>query len=208
MMKDLKSSARKAALAAREAAHATAHSGAKTANKTAPANRHLLAAIGPARGRIIAGFLPIRTEIDPLPAMAALHASGARICVPVMAGAGQPLDFREWTPDCPLIEGPFGVKIPAQGDWLVPDTLIVPLVAFDVHLNRLGYGGGFYDRSLERLRKAAPTRAIGFAYGAQELPLIPQEPTDQPLDALVTENGLTESGPTENAPLAAPDAAP
>jgi 5-formyltetrahydrofolate cyclo-ligase len=72
------------------------------------------AGIGPAEGRIIAGYMPIRTEIDPLPAMAALHASGARICVPVIAGAGQPLDFREWMPDCTLVEGPFKAMVPAM----------------------------------------------------------------------------------------------
>lgn len=180
---DPKSWARKAAFAARKAAHA--HAAAHTPAATA----HLLAAIGPARGCIIAGYMPIRTELSPLPAMVSLHAAGARLCVPVIKAAGQPLDFRAWTPDCTLEPGPFGAQIPATGDWLTPDTLIVPLVAFDAHLNRLGYGGGFYDRTLQRLRAAAPTHAIGLAYAAQELPHVPQEPTDQPLDLLITENG-------------------
>lgn len=183
MTADLKASARTAAFAARKAAHAQA------AAHTPAATAHLLAAIGAAKGRIIAGYMPIRTELSPLPAMQALHGSGARLCVPVIAGAGQPLDFREWTPDAVLESGPFGAQIPESGDWLTPDTLIVPLVAFDTRLNRLGYGGGFYDRTLERLRVAQPTRAIGLAYAAQELPEVPQESTDQPLDALITENG-------------------
>jgi 5-formyltetrahydrofolate cyclo-ligase len=80
--------------------------------------------------------------------------------------------------------------IPEAGDWLDPDILIVPLVAFDGRLNRLGYGGGFYDRTLARLRAAGPLRAIGFAYAAQELPGIPADATDQPLDAVVTERGV------------------
>jgi 5-formyltetrahydrofolate cyclo-ligase len=183
MTDDPKATARKTAFAARKTAHADA------LTKTQPATEHLLRAVGPAQGRIIAGYMPIRTELSPLPAMEALHAAGARLCVPVIAGAGQPLDFRAWSPGCAMEPGPFGAQIPATGDWLTPDTLIVPLVAFDAHLNRLGYGGGFYDRTLERLRAAATTRAIGFAYAAQEQPTVPQEPTDQPLDALVTENG-------------------
>lgn len=183
MTDDPKAQARTAAFAARKAAHADA------VTRTPPATEYLLAAIGTAQGRIIAGYMPIRTEISPQPAMETLHAAGARLCVPVIAGAGQPLDFREWSPGCAMEPGPFGAQVPASGEWLTPDTLIVPLVAFDAKLNRLGYGGGFYDRSLERLRAAAPTRAIGFAYAAQALPQVPQEATDQPLDALVTENG-------------------
>lgn len=183
MTSDPKATARTAAFAARKAAHTLA------AEATPAATRHLLAAIGAAHGRIIAGYMPIRTEISPLPAMKALHKAGARLCVPVINAAGRPLDFREWTPDAAMIDGPFGARVPATGDWLTPDTLIVPLVAFDAHLNRLGYGGGFYDRTLERLRANAPTRAMGLAYAAQELPQVPQEPTDQPLDALITGNG-------------------
>lgn len=183
MTQDAKSAARKTAFAARKLAHGQADT------FTLAATGHLLAAVWPAQGRIIAGYMPIRTEISPLPAMAALHTSGARLCVPVIVGAGQPLTFREWTPEAPMVSGPFGAQVPAGGDWLTPDTLIVPLVAFDANLHRLGYGGGFYDRTLERLRATQPTRAIGFAYAAQGLRQIPQEPTDQPLDALITENG-------------------
>ncbi len=191
MIDDPKSAARTSAFAARKAAHAGA------AAKTPAANRHLLSAIGRCAGRIIAGYMPIRTELSPLSAMETLHAQGARLCVPVIAAPGQSLDFREWTPGCAMQPGPFGAQVPASGDWLIPDLLIVPLVAFDVRLNRLGYGGGFYDRTLERLRAAAPTYAIGFAYAAQECAELPLEPTDQPLDALVTENGtLAPPGPS------------
>lgn len=170
---------RKLAFAARKAAHAA------TADVTAA----LLAEIGPVTGRIISGYMPIRTEISPLAAMTAL--SGAnRICVPVIAGKGLPLDFKEWTLGARMIPGPFGALIPETGDWLTPDILIVPLVAFDCHGQRLGYGGGFYDRTLARLRADGPVRAIGLAYGAQELPPLPVEPTDQPLDCIVTECGM------------------
>jgi 5-formyltetrahydrofolate cyclo-ligase len=150
---------------------------------------HLLERIGTAGSRVIAGYMPIRTEIDPLPAMAALHGAGARVCVPVIAGAGQPLDFREWLPGCAMVEGPFKALVPESGDWLTPDALIVPLVGFDRALNRLGYGGGFYDRTLARLEGSV---AIGFAFAAQELRGIPVEPTDHRLDAIVTEQGCLE----------------
>ena len=80
--------------------------------------------------------------------------------------------------------------IPKTGDWMTPQILIVPLVAFDRKGGRLGYGGGFYDRTLEGLRAAQPTMAIGFAYAAQEDENLPLEPTDQPLDLIVTEQGI------------------
>jgi 5-formyltetrahydrofolate cyclo-ligase len=185
-MSDVKAALRQTAYTARKAAFAArAETGA-----VAAATAHLLAEIGPAQGHIVTGYMPIRTELDPLPAMTALHGQGARIAVPVIAGKGKPLDFREWTPGCPLVEGPFGALIPEGGDWLTPDTLIVPLVGFDNACNRLGYGGGFYDRTLARLMARAPTRAIGFAFAAQELPPLPVEPTDIPLDCIVTEAGI------------------
>ncbi|MBF9032403.1 5-formyltetrahydrofolate cyclo-ligase [Rhodobacterales bacterium HKCCE3408] len=148
----------------------------------------LLAEIGPVSGAVVAGYMAMRTEIDPLPAMEALSRNN-RICVPVIEAAGQPLKFREWRPDAEMVDGPFGARVPAGGDWLTPGILIVPLVAFDRRLNRLGYGGGFYDRTLAGLRAAGPVRAIGFAFAAQELPEVPTEPTDQRLDAVVTETG-------------------
>jgi 5-formyltetrahydrofolate cyclo-ligase len=113
---DPKAALRRQAFDARKAAFAEA------STRVPQATAHLLARIGPAGGRVIAGYMPIRTEIDPLPAMATLHALGARICVPVIAGAGQPLDFREWTPDCALVEGPFKALVPAHGDWLTPEV--------------------------------------------------------------------------------------
>jgi 5-formyltetrahydrofolate cyclo-ligase len=100
---------------------------------------------------------------------------------------GNPLSFREWSPDCDLVDGGFGTRIPVAGNWVVPEVLIVPLVAFDRRGGRLGYGGGFYDRTLAELRAAGPTLAIGYAWGAQEDDLLPLEETDQPLDLIVTE---------------------
>jgi 5-formyltetrahydrofolate cyclo-ligase len=125
--------------------------------------------------------------------MTALAAAN-RVCVPVIAGRGLPLRFREWRPGVALEPGPFRVLVPAEGDWLVPDLLIVPLLAFDDGLHRLGYGGGFYDRTLAALRAAGPVEAVGFAYAAQAAATLPLEPTDAALDRLVTEAGLRVRG--------------
>ncbi len=156
------------------------------------ATARMIAAIDATEGRVISGYCPIRTELDPSDAMRALHEAGARLCVPVIVEAGQPLQFRVWAPDCAMVPGAFGAPIPAAGDWLEPDILITPLLGWDRHGWRLGYGGGFYDRTLMRLRGLRPTRAIGFAFAAQEVPNVPIEPTDQRLDALVTETELVE----------------
>lgn len=184
---DLKAALRKQAFARRKQAHEG------RAEATPKATAHLLAHIGPlAPGTVISAYRPIRTEIDPTPAMEALARLGARLCVPVIEGAGKPLTFREWTPGCEMTEGAFGAEIPATGDWLTPSILIVPLVAFDSAGHRLGYGGGFYDRTLDLLREGGEVRATGFAYAAQLGPDLPAEGTDHTLDAVVTEDGVVE----------------
>jgi 5-formyltetrahydrofolate cyclo-ligase len=111
-----------------------------------------------------------------------------------MQGRGKALRFREWRPDVEMIEGPYGAMVPAVGVWLKPLLLITPLLAFDAEGWRLGYGGGFYDRTLARLRAARRTVAVGFAYSAQQVGAVPREPTDQRLDAVVTERGLMPVG--------------
>ena len=177
-----KAAARKAALARRAAAHRACPPGAAGL---------LLGVRAGYRGVPLAGYMPIRSEIDPLPAMAEAAAHGP-VAVPVIAGADLPLDFSRWEPGCALREGPFGALVPEVEDFLEPEIVIVPLVAFDRRGGRLGYGGGFYDRTLQRLRAARPTLAIGFAYAAQEAEALPLEPTDQPLDMVVTEAEVIE----------------
>ncbi|WP_375280470.1 5-formyltetrahydrofolate cyclo-ligase [Pseudooctadecabacter sp.] len=152
---------------------------------------HLSSVLAGYRGVPLAGYAQMRTEIDPTPAMEEAAAHGP-VCLPVIEAAGQPLKFRTWTPGCAMTPGAFGARIPETGDWITPEILIVPLVAFSRAGGRLGYGGGFYDRTLEGLRALRPTLAIGFAYAAQELPDLPLEPTDQPLDLIVTEEGVIE----------------
>lgn len=172
------------AIALRRAAHAEGPGRAAA---------RLASVLAPCRGAVVAGYMPIRTEIDPRPAMAAHLAAGGggRVCVPVIEAEGRPLRFREWTPDAPMQPGPFGASVPESGDWLVPSVVIVPLVAFDWRGYRLGYGGGFYDRTLEGLRATGlPVIALGFAYAEQEVEDVPVEPTDQPLDLIVTQAGV------------------
>ncbi|WP_300513239.1 5-formyltetrahydrofolate cyclo-ligase [Aliiroseovarius sp.] len=178
----VKVAARKAAFARRKAAHSPAAAQAGVA--------HLIEALMPFKGKVIAGYMPIRTEITPLPAMAALSAWSS-IVIPVIEARGMPLKFARWTPDCEMVEGAFGAQVPAVKEYLDPEVVVVPLVAFDSRGNRLGYGGGFYDRTLEGLRAKRATPALGYAYAAQEAEGLPIEPTDQPLDGIVTERGVT-----------------
>lgn len=167
--------------ARRKAAHAA------RAEKDPAANSRLLVRLAREPAQIVSGYRPIRTEIDPTPTMAAMIVEGRRVCVPVIEAKDAPLRFREWRPGVEMVAGPFGAMIPAEGDWLEPEALIAPLIGWDRAGWRLGYGGGFYDRTLEALRSTRPTVAIGFAYAAQELDEAPREATDQRLDAIVTE---------------------
>ncbi len=140
---------------------------------------------------IVAGYLAIGSEINPSLAMSHLHHfSGCQVCVPVTQGKELPLRFRQWRPDSTLLPGSFGVDVPVDGDWLTPDLVIVPLLAFDRHGTRLGYGGGYYDRSLNRLRAEKRVIAVGIAFAAQENELLPAEEFDAKLDAIVTEQEM------------------
>lgn len=183
-LSEIKAGARKAAFARRKSAFETARPGQAG---------YLSEVLAGHRGVPLAGYAPMRTEIDPIPAMEEAAAHGA-VGMPVIIGKGLPLKFRAWTPGCEMEEGPFGAMIPAAGGWIVPEILIVPLVAFNRKGGRLGYGGGFYDRTLAELRASGPVLAIGFAFAAQEAEDLPLEPTDQPLDLIVTEAGVIEPG--------------
>ncbi|MEM9716821.1 MAG: 5-formyltetrahydrofolate cyclo-ligase [Pseudomonadota bacterium] len=155
------------------------------------ANANLLIALADfPEAEVIAAYMPIRTEVSPLATMTILQGQEKRICVPVITGEGQPLKWAVWTPEAEMVEGAFKARIPNNPEFVTPDVVIAPLVAFDRNGGRLGYGGGFYDRSLELLRSAKPTPALGFAYSAQELDGLPLEPTDQPLSMMVTEREI------------------
>ena len=144
---------------------------------------------------LASGYLPVRSELDPLPAMAALAAGGWLLALPVVVGPGLPLAFRTWALGEPTVEAGFGLAVPAAGDEVAPDLLLVPMLAFDARGHRLGYGGGFYDRTIAALRTRNPSvRAIGVAFAAQQVPLLPDHENDMRLDAIVTEDGLVALG--------------
>ena len=156
-----------------------------------------LAALGPdlvsdhgrARDRLaVALFHPIGSEPDLRPLLAALVAAGVLTALPVTPAPGLPLSFRAWRPGHPTVAGPFGLREPGpEAAALDPDVLFVPLAAFDRRGARIGYGKGYYDRTLAILRSRKPVRAIGVAYAVQEVASIAAEPHDQPLDLVVTE---------------------
>ena len=137
---------------------------------------------------VIAGYAPLKGEVDPLPLLQQLTAMGATIALPV-AAANKPLSFHRWKPGDPLIPGAFGAREPAAAAQLRPNVLIVPLVAFDHDGWRLGRGGGFYDRTIGELRAAGPVTTVGIAFAAQRVPQVPRELHDQRLDWIVTEEG-------------------
>jgi 5-formyltetrahydrofolate cyclo-ligase len=139
-------------------------------------------------GVVIAGYAPMRSEFDPRPLLQALAARGAQIALPAIVGRDQPLSFRVWSSGAPLIRGPLGILEPsAEAALVTPDILLVPLAAFDRAGHRIGYGGGYYDRSLEELRRSGPKCAIGIGFAVQEIPAIPALAHDARLDLVLTE---------------------
>lgn len=138
----------------------------------------------------VSAYLPIRGELDPGPVMLALHGLGYQVCLPMVEALGQPLTFRGWYPGTPTVRGNFGVDVPVAGKAAEPEVLLVPLLAYDSRGHRLGYGGGFYDRTIAAIRERRPIQAFGYAYADQCLPLVPTGDQDMPLDAIVTEVGI------------------
>jgi 5-formyltetrahydrofolate cyclo-ligase len=137
---------------------------------------------------VVSGFWPIKDEIDIRPLMIELSNQGCQLALPVVQGKGQPLLFRAWRPGDPLEAGVFGTLQPsAKRETLEPDALIVPLLACDDEGWRLGYGGGFYDRTLTGLRAQRAVTAVGVGFDAQLVREVPHGPSDQRLDWLLTD---------------------
>lgn len=177
MTTDAKKALRKAVAARRAEAYGSVD--------TEPALARLREALKDTEGPV-SFYWPIRTEIDPRPMMEEL-VSARTVCLPLTHGHAA-LTFLRWEPDAPMTVDGFGVAVPDGTDPVVPSALVVPMLAFDRNGHRLGYGAGHYDRTLAELRAKHRVSAIGFAYSAQEVAPLPIEPTDQPLDAIVTEN--------------------
>jgi len=151
----------------------------------------MLAQHAPPKGAIIAGYWPMGDEMDPRPLMLALASRGHAIALPVTPPRGQPLAFHAWAPGAALRPGPMGTSEPVAGEELRPDVVLVPLLAFDRAGRRLGYGGGYYDRTLAALPGA---KAIGIAYAGQEMPEVPAGPQDMRLPLIATESGVIICG--------------
>jgi len=142
-------------------------------------------------GTVVAGYSPIRSEIDPAPLMQELATRGMRLALPVIAARDSPLGFRLWAADDKLLRGPLGILEPSpDAAEIVPDIVLVPLAAFDRSGHRIGYGAGHYDRTLARLRDSQKIIAIGVAFAVQEIETIPALPHDVALDYVLTETQL------------------
>jgi 5-formyltetrahydrofolate cyclo-ligase len=146
-----------------------------------------------APGVIVSGFMPMKSEINPLPLMKKLAAAGVRLALPVIAGRGNPLLMRAWSVGEPLNAGVWGIREPtSQAAEVAPDILLVPLLAFDRTGHRLGYGGGYYDLTIGQLRGRKAIVAIGLAYAAQEVAEVPATPRDAALDLVLTETEVID----------------
>jgi 5-formyltetrahydrofolate cyclo-ligase len=156
--------------------------------------RHVLRDAPPPPGAAVAGFWPLAGEIDIRPLLQALADRGHPVLLPVTPPRGQPLGFRRWRPGDAMATGRFGTPIPC-GEAMAPAFLLVPLLAFDRRGHRLGYGAGYYDRTLALL-PGLPT--LGCAFAAQELDSVPAGPQDIALAAIATERGIITCRPAPN----------
>jgi 5-formyltetrahydrofolate cyclo-ligase len=141
-----------------------------------------------APGIIVSGFMPLKSEINPLPLMRKLTDAGASLALPAVAGRGKPLVMRSWQWGEPLAAGVWGIREPMpKAPEVEPDILLVPLLAFDRSGHRIGYGAGYYDLTIAQLRAKKPIAAVGLAFAVQELSRVPATAFDAPLDLVLTE---------------------
>lgn len=173
---------------------AEAHERLKESAGLALAARGLPDGLGASPGTV-SGFIPYKSEITTVPFLAALHGQGWLTCLPIVIALEEPLVFRAWAPGEPLVPGAWDIPVPAESaKEAVPDVLLVPMLAFDRKGYRLGYGGGFYDRTLEKLRALKTVTAIGVAYAAQLVEDVPIGAFDAPLDYVMTEEETFKCG--------------
>ena len=142
---------------------------------------------------IVSGFMPMKTEINPLPLLRKLADAGAQLALPAIAGRGKPLIMRAWKFGDPFKAGQWGIREPVpEAPEVKPDILIVPLAAFDRAGHRIGYGAGYYDMTINALRATKKVIAIGIAFAAQEIPKVPATEHDAPLDLVLTEREVID----------------
>jgi len=140
--------------------------------------------------KVIAVYMPIQSEIDIRPVLSKIRKLGKILCLPVITARKKPLTFQVWNENSKLIEGKFRVLVPESGNNIEPDLILCPMLSFDIRGHRLGYGGGFYDRTIAQLKKKV-LYTLGCAYSEQvSTKNLPVGKYDKPLDAVATENGL------------------
>jgi 5-formyltetrahydrofolate cyclo-ligase len=184
---DLKSIVRKDALMRRDAVPAAERAQAAEAI----AVRGFPLAITP--GVIVSGFMPLKTEINPLPLMRKFAVSGARLALPAIAGRGKPLIMRAFAFGDELASGQWGIREPkTDAPEVAPDIMLVPLLAFDRTGHRIGYGAGYYDMTIAKFRALKPIIAAGIAFAAQEIDQVPITPRDARLDLVLTEREVID----------------
>ena len=184
---DVKTILRREALARRDALPAAER--ARAAEIIAA--RGLPIAVG--AGMIVSGFSPMKNEINPVPLMRKLADAGAQLALPTVAGKGKPLIMRAWNFGEPLAAGVWGIREPKpEAPEVAPDILIVPLLAFDRRCHRIGYGAGYYDMTITALRARKPITAVGIAFAAQEIDIVPNTPRDARLDLVLTEREVID----------------
>ena len=155
------------------------------------AAREFPVAVAP--GMFVAGFSPMKSEINPVPLMRKFADAGARLALPVVAGKGRPLIMRAWAFGEPLAAGVWGIREPKpEAPEVAPDILIVPLLAFDRRGHRIGYGAGYYDMTIAALRAKKPIVAAGIAFAMQEIDAVPITPRDARLDLVLTEREVID----------------
>ncbi|ESQ86167.1 hypothetical protein AEAC466_02950 [Asticcacaulis sp. AC466] len=144
---------------------------------------------------VVAGYWPIQSEMNPFPLMQAYESRGYGLALPCLVPDGDAYNmiFRRFRLGDTLVAGPFDIHQPADSaDEILPDVVLLPLLAFDAQGWRLGYGGGYYDRALARLREKKDVKGYGIAFSDQQLAEIPFEVHDQPLDGIFTEKGIIQ----------------
>lgn len=173
-------------IAAREALPAGLHT-----QLSRKIERHLGALVDALNPAVLAFCWPFRGEFDARALVSGRLPGGLRACLPVVMDSDSPLEFREWTPQSEMIEDRYGIHIPARGAALRPDVILMPLNGFDEAGYRLGYGGGYYDRTLAAMADAGQRPvSLGVAFAIQEIETVPHESWDRRLDLVLTERGV------------------
>jgi 5-formyltetrahydrofolate cyclo-ligase len=182
-----KATLRQAALARRDAMPPSA----RAAAVEAVTQRPFPVLVSP--GTIVSGYSPMKSEFNPVPLMRKLADAGANLALPVTPKRGNPLIMRAWAFGDELASGVWGIREPKpEAPEVFPDIMLVPLAAFDRAGHRIGYGAGYYDRTIARIRAMKPVTAIGLAFAVQETANVPATPFDQQLDLVLTETETIE----------------